>query len=1455
MRAGIVGLTLLTFAAATWQTSRQIRTALENQGISNAETLARQSRLALLNRIPEYATEAVGRALSSSDVLSLEIADANGRRLTARGRTNNVPLPTKGIPLGLDGARPFVESETGDYWQYVAPVTAGEQENPGFESEVRRPELLGYVRVLQSKATLNRLVWNTVLANLSIALFFAIALGALLELLLRREARPLEDLTALMARAGKGEPHLRASVDGPPDLASMAYAFNDLMVLLEQGERKLRQARDEAQAVARSKAEFATMVSHEVRTPLNGVVGTLDMLKATTLPPKQREFVDLAWNSAQHLLELINNILDYSRLEAGAVELEFISFSIRHLVEDVLELLAPQAHQKGLEIGYLAGPDVPERIRGDALRIKQILTNLLGNAIGFTETGEISVGITFVRKAEGTAELRIEVCDTGIGITEDVRSRIFDSFAQGSAAPTRPHGGSGLGLVICRQLAALMSGHIGVDSLPGGGSCFWLALPSAAMNRESAPAEPIGTGCLALVVAHSRVVAGFLKQQLALWGFDCRHATTTDEALAWLRENPPVGPALVFVDAEFATTAGGELTRRLKGDTRLASLRLILMHDYGLEREPIGSAADAYLAKPIRLERLYDCAAGQLASDSRTAADRRRSSRVLVVEDNRTGQLIAQGMLHMLGCQVALANGGARALLEFKRHPWDLILMDCDMPEMDGYQVTAAIRAMEADSGTRTPVVAMTANPQGVDAEKCLAAGMDDHLGKPLSLINLAAKLDRWLPAESRNTPDIDAPAEDGQQLGDPEVIERTTFDRLRAMLGDAIRAAVGPFLEDIPHYLDEAAQAAANGDAHGLRRTAHKVRDAAASLGATLLADAAKEVEDLAKTGRLADATEAMDRLPAEFALARQALTAELRRAAQESGGEEAEGDPLVLVVDDDRGTRTALRHALQKGGFRTEEAADGVEALALLSRIKPDVVLMDASMPELDGFSACARLKEMPHTREIPVIMVTAVEDNHSVERAFLAGASDYVSKPVQYSVVQQRVRRLVDAKRTERYARYLSHSDAITGLPNRTMFAEQLSHMLVRNSVAQSPVAVLVLDLDRFKFVNDSLGHDVGDQLLKTVAERIKQCVRGNDCVARLGGDEFSVALDELPSAGIAAMAAQKICRVLAEPFLICGHEIFVSVSIGISVFPEDGPDVGTLLRHADTAMYQAKKDGSGFQFYESGMEATVSAHLHLETALRRALERGELEVFYQPIASCGIDHVEGAEALLRWHHPDRGLVSPTEFIPVAEETGLIHPIGEWVLRSACEQVVRWRDRHPPGFHIAVNLSGRQLQQPNFVATVKRIIDETGVDPEQLTLEITESVVMEHAQETIATLSRLKDLRVRLAIDDFGTGYSSLSYLKRFPVDILKVDRSFTMDVPHDTDDAAIVTGIVALAHSLRLKVIAEGVETEEQRRFLLKLGCDYLQGFLLDRPMPAASFEKYFSAAEIPAMKSR
>jgi len=433
------------------------------------------------------------------------------------------------------------------------------------------------------------------------------------------------------------------------------------------------------------------------------------------------------------------------------------------------------------------------------------------------------------------------------------------------------------------------------------------------------------------------------------------------------------------------------------------------------------------------------------------------------------------------------------------------------------------------------------------------------------------------------------------------------------------------------------------------------------------------------------------------------------------------------------------------------------------------------------------------------------------------------------------------ITERKQAEERVRHLAHYDALTDLPNRTLFHDRLQQALIQAQRENSRVAVMFIDLDRFKVINDTLGHNVGDLLLQAVAQRLTNCVRQGDTVCRQGGDEFVILLPKISHAEDAALVAQKILESVARPFYLDKHELHISSSIGISFFPNDGVTSEALMKNADVAMYRAKELGrNNYQFYLADMNARSFERLALETSLRRAIEHHELELYYQPLIEAGAGKVIGMEALVRWNHPDLGLVHPAQFIPLAEETGMIISIGEWVLRSACSQARAWHKEGYAPLRVSVNLSARQFRQVDFVGSVRKILFETDFDPHNLELEVTESMLMHNIEENILILDELKAMGISIAVDDFGTGYSSLNYLKRLPIDTLKIDRSFVGDINVNHDDAAIVDAIISLAQSLSLRVIAEGVENPEQQAFLEAHRCDEMQGYLFSHPLPAAQF---------------
>lgn len=423
------------------------------------------------------------------------------------------------------------------------------------------------------------------------------------------------------------------------------------------------------------------------------------------------------------------------------------------------------------------------------------------------------------------------------------------------------------------------------------------------------------------------------------------------------------------------------------------------------------------------------------------------------------------------------------------------------------------------------------------------------------------------------------------------------------------------------------------------------------------------------------------------------------------------------------------------------------------------------------------------------------------------------------------------------------YAAQHDFLTGLPNRMLFNDRVSQAITMAPRHNKQVAVLFMDLDHFKNINDSLGHPVGDKLLQSVAKRLVDCVRVSDTVSRQGGDEFVVLLSEAEQWEDAAITARRLLATVAEAHSIDQHDLHITTSIGVSIFPDDGLDAETLIKNADTAMYQAKENGrQSCQFFKQSMNTRAVERQSLEEGLRRALERNEFHLHYQPKINLKTGGVTGVEALIRWTHPTRGAVSPDHFIPIAEDCGLILPIGNWVLRTACEQARSWVDAGLPGITMAVNVSAMQLHQENFVEGLFAVLDETGMDPSSLEVELTEGVLMSHAEAAASILQALREKGVQVAIDDFGTGYSSLSYLRKFPVDSLKIDQSFVRQIGAPGDDSAIVTAVISMARSLKLRVVAEGVETVEQLAFLQTLQCDEVQGYYFSKPLPPDEFAK-------------
>jgi len=687
----------------------------------------------------------------------------------------------------------------------------------------------------------------------------------------------------------------------------------------------------------------------------------------------------------------------------------------------------------------------------------------------------------------------------------------------------------------------------------------------------------------------------------------------------------------------------------------------------------------------------------------------------------------------------------------------------------------------------------------------------------------------------------------------------------------------------------------------------------------------------------------------------------------------EQRGASPLVLVVDDDPGTRMLAVASLRQAGYATAEAADGVDGISAFRRLLPDLVLLDVVMPRMDGFITCREIRRMPGGERIPVLMMTGLDDLSSIHRAYEMGATDFVTKPIHWVVLGHRVgyllraarafldlarseektrallraipdrilrigadgavldlvagdgraadpsegdapgrdlsevlpggiseealrnigearksggiqrfeysidsvtgrrsfearivsipggeslliaRDMTDRKRAEEQLAHMAYHDALTGLPNRVAFSTRLLQDLARAKRRNEVVAIVFLDLDRFKNVNDTLGHDAGDRLLVAVAERLRGSMRETDTLARISGDEFCIILPDQRDEHDAIEAGRRVHHAFAEPFHLDGQQSHLTASLGISLYPANSGSPETLVKQADIAMFRAKAmGGDNIMPFSEEMSAEVAARVRMEKGLRSACEKKEFIVHYQPEIDLRTGRIVGAEALVRWQTGDQGIVQPMRFIPLAEETGAIVPISEYVIETACAQAAAWHRQGYAPFRISVNVSARLFHRYDLNATIRDSLRRTGLAPGSFELEITESVAMRNMGSTIDTLWKLNEASIRVAMDDFGTGYSSLAYLQKMPIHLLKVDMSFIREMDRNPEDQAIVRTIIAMAHTLNIEVIAEGVERVEQLDLLKSFGCDLAQGFLFSKAVPAAEFTELLAGnRRIPA----
>jgi diguanylate cyclase (GGDEF)-like protein/PAS domain S-box-containing protein len=850
---------------------------------------------------------------------------------------------------------------------------------------------------------------------------------------------------------------------------------------------------------------------------------------------------------------------------------------------------------------------------------------------------------------------------------------------------------------------------------------------------------------------------------------------------------------------------------------------------------------------------------------SAMAGSTKGKGRILVVDDTPANLRLLMDMLSEHGYLVHPASGGEPALRFVQTNLPDLILLDIMMPGMDGFQVCEQLK-----TSARThdiPVIFLSAADQLLDKVKAFASGGVDYIVKPFQVEEVLARIETHLLLRSL------------QKNLEKRVLERTvelveSNVRLTEEIAERKRAEARFY--KVFHASPTPMVVARANDGVFVDVNQATVRMSGYSRDELV----GKNSVDIGLLDR--DQLErALSVLSEQGVVRNREFTIRTKAGEQRVflGSIEAidlDGVPCRISTFIDITERKQAEEELRKEEERFRYVSLATRDAIYDWDIRSGTVARNAAYQSL--YAPNQPLGTDPNWREQLIHADDRERVMSSIGAAFMQrqlfwsdeyrlqrADGDYAAiidrGYVLYDATGTPVRMIgamadmTERKRSEERLNYVAHHDLLTGLPNRALLYDRLQHAMIEAGRHGRLVGVVFLDLDRFKTINDTLGHAAGDALLKEVSQRLKRCVREGDTVARLSGDEFALVLTDMAQIEDAARLAQKILDVFLLPVQIGTHEIFVTASLGITLYPFDDNDTEALLRNADVAMYRAKQSGrSAYHFYTVEMTSQAAESFALENELHQAIERDELLLNYQPIVSADTGAVLGVEALARWKHPQRGMVGPEIFIPLAEETGLIVPLGEWVLREACAQCLRWQHDGHAGLRVSVNLSARQFQQANFAATVRRVLEESGLDSKSLELEITESLLLKHEAETLETLRALADMGVALAIDDFGTGYSSLSYLKRFPVKVLKIDQSFTRDIPAQPDAAAIAQAIISMAHALGLSAIAEGVETREQREFLRTNRCDALQGNFFSKAVPASELKSFLGASTARAART-
>lgn len=1169
-------------------------------------------------------------------------------------------------------------------------------------------------------------------------------------------------------------------------------------------------AKQRAEALAeidRAKTVFFSNVSHEFRTPLTLMLAPLEDLLADgadPLSPTQRDRLEIAQRNSLRLLKLVNTLLDFSRIEAGRTQACYQLTDIATLTKELASSFRSLMERAGLTL-IVNCPPLGESVYVDQEMWEKIVLNLLSNAFKYTLAGSITV------KVQGFDDhIELSVIDTGIGIPEADLPHLFERFHRVKGAQGRSFEGSGIGLSLVQELVKLHGGQIKVNSSLGQGSCFTICLPRGCnhLPHENLKGAPKAT--------HDTPRS--MSQQIS---------TFVEEASRWL-------------------------------------------------------SGDIKTVESFTHQSLTEVSRGQTVKES--PRDPLRGARILLADDNADMRDYVKRLLqdHYL---VETVADGVAALESIQQQRPDLLLTDIMMPRLNGLALLQQLRS--SLSTQDLPIILLSARAGEESRIEGLQAKADDYLIKPFSSRELLARVEACLKmaqirqeaaareqtlrlatekaqqavaATTEKLNRILATISDGFILLDPEwVITYHNTATTKLFPAKSHPLGLGKTLWEVwPSWVNTDLE-------HRLRYAMteqvsqqceyHCASSLTEELWLEIYAYSFEEglgifLHDISDRKR----SEA-ERHKAEIALKQYSEQLELRVAERTAKLSQTIAE-LHQVEEILRGKETHYRQALNltnTGSWEFDLASEKVfwsEQVEIIWGMKPgtfrgefDQVKAGIHPQDFDlwqqNVQACIE-EGKEHNLEFRV-----VHPDGSIHWVQAIGNAEYDSQghPIR---LRGLIMDVTERKTSQERLNYMAHHDHLTDLPNRLLLKARLDQSIQQATRKRTKLAVVFIDLDRFKHINDSMGHAAGDALLQQLAQRLRQVLRSSDTVARISGDEFVAVLEDIEDIQHASMVVAKLMTVFEEPFPLEGQIIHMTSSMGLSLFPDDGMDTAILLRNADSAMYRAKEEGRNtYCFYAEEMTSAAFEYVLFENALRGALKRNEFYLVYQPQIDLSSHRWVGMEVLLRWHHPELGIVSPAQFIPIAEQSGLIQEIGTWVLYRACCQAKTWLDQGIDFGHIAVNVAAPQIQQNNFVHLVQDALDSSGLPSPHLELELTEGLVMHQTEDRIKQLEVLQDMGIYLAIDDFGTGYSSLSYLKRLPINKLKIDKSFVRDIPHDTNDMAISEAVIALGKALNLRIIAEGVEQEIQATFLREKGCHEAQGYLYSKPLPPEEITQLFA----------